>query len=108
MSSEYQFARTNSSSVGSPPTEVTVTHQFHPLHGEKLEVVRVLRGKSSHLLVLRSAEGKSIQMRRDWTDYKDVRGDEERPLSSLLLDITCLREVVKIVKRLEEQHPHQK
>ncbi len=102
MSTKYLSNRPGASSMGSPPAEVTVTHPFHPLRGEKLKVVRALRGKHSHLVILRSPDGKNMRIRRDWTDYDGVQGDQENLSSPLSLDIKGLREAVIIVELLKK------
>jgi hypothetical protein len=99
-----------------------VNRPLHPLHGKKVEVKRVLRGKQSHLLLLRSPDGRNVQMRRDWTDFDELLEGKERPPSttavdagvdrakgahgaaaafSLKVDVGGLREVSKIVERLK-------
>jgi hypothetical protein len=80
-----------------------VTHPFHPLHGEKLAVERTLRGKLSHILVLHSPDGKSVRVRRDWTDYDGAPSDEGAIAPAPLLDIRGLREAAKIVEQLKRQ-----
>lgn len=105
MSGKYQFTQASASSLGTTPTEVKVTHPFHPLHGEKLMVERAMRGKLSHILVLRSPDGKSVRVRRDWTDYDGAPGDEEASAPVPLLDIRGLREAAKIVEQLKRQRP---
>jgi hypothetical protein len=87
--------------MGLSPTEVTVIHPFHPFHGKRLEMERVLRGKFSHLVVIRTPEGKRMRLRRDWTDYDGAGRDKEQVTSPLLLDIKGLRATAKIFEHLK-------
>ena len=47
----------------------TITHPFHPLRGQRLEVLKTRRAGGIDTLLLRHAERGSYAIARDWTDW---------------------------------------
>jgi Family of unknown function (DUF5372) len=103
MSGKYLNRRPSTSSVGTPSC-VTVTHPFHPLRGQKLELVHVPRKANSKLSV-RHPEGRCFRIPRDWTDF-EIQQDEQSPAPlDRLLDINGLRAVAGIISNLKTEIP---
>ncbi|RWL77915.1 MAG: hypothetical protein EOR69_28185 [Mesorhizobium sp.] len=46
-----------------------VTHPFHPLRGQRFDVLKVRRVSGVETLSLRHAELGSVAMPREWTDW---------------------------------------
>jgi hypothetical protein len=47
----------------------TITHPFHPLSGQRFEVLKARRVGGIDTLLLRHAEQGSYAVARDWTDW---------------------------------------
>lgn len=95
MNSKYLSSRQTTPTVGSP-SFVTVTHPYHPLRGQTLEVVRVPQKVNSRLLV-RHPDGSTFPIPRDWTDFEASRVEQTEAPSAHLLDIKGLRAIAKII-----------
>ena len=81
---------------------VTVTYPSHPLSGHTLRVIKVFRRKLNMYLIYQVEEGTSATIPLEWTDYED--NSEKNPVSSdTLLDVSRLRQLVKIVDGIKEQ-----
>jgi len=100
MKRRYLSRKHNTSEVGTEPTHITITHPHHPLNGQTLELIGVLRGPNSRLVV-RMPDGSPVHVVRDWTDYGRVSGDVELPAASHLLPVEGLRELIKIIAQVD-------
>jgi hypothetical protein len=100
MKRQYLSREHNTSEVGTEPTHITITHPHHPLNGQTLELVGVLRGPNSRLVV-KMPDGSHVRVVRDWTDYARVSGDSELPAASHLLPVEGLRELIKIIAQVD-------
>ena len=100
MKRQYLSRKHNTSEVGTEPTHITITHPHHPLNGQTLELIGVLRGPNSRLVV-KMPDGSPVHVVRDWTDYGRVSGDVELPAASHLLPVEGLRELIKIIAQEE-------
>lgn len=100
MKRRYLSSEHNTSEVGTEPTHITITHPHHPLNGQTLELVAVLRGPNSRLIV-KMPDGSRAQVVRDWTDYAQLSGDVELPAASHLLPVEGLRELIKIIAQVD-------
>jgi hypothetical protein len=58
---------------------VLVTHPFHPLCGQRLEVLLERRGGGGRVFVCDAGDGRNLELAEDATDRGAVSG--ERPLS---------------------------
>ena len=47
----------------------TITHPFHPLHGQRFEVLKRRRVAGIDTLILRHPERGSYTVAQDWTDW---------------------------------------
>jgi hypothetical protein len=103
MSDKYLSTRHQASLIGTTTiSAVTITHPFHPLHGQKLEVIKVLRGENSKIVV-RLPNGKHSRMLREWTDYDASKVNQTSADHPCLLDIKGLREVVQIINNIKPE-----
>ncbi len=103
MSGKYLSSRQTTFTLG-VPTFVTVTHPYHPLLGQKLELVRVMRRANSKLLV-RHPDGRSFRMPIDWTDFKASQVQPPQAPVAQLLDISGLLRVAGIVGNIKTETP---
>lgn len=101
MSGKYLSHRQTTHFLG-PPSTVTITHPHHPLHGQKLELVRVLRGATSKLFV-RHPDGRCFRIPRDWTDFEAPQVEQTEAPHAHPLDIKALRSVAKIVGSISSE-----
>jgi hypothetical protein len=101
MSSQYIFNDHDTPRLKVPPAWVTVTHPHHPLHGQKLEVVRFFGSK--YFLVRRPDGGGLAQISQSWTDYGGEQYQPHTGGSDHLLDIDGLRDIVKIIAQLVKE-----
>jgi len=74
---------------------VTITHPFHPLRGQCLEVLKTRRVAGIDTLILRHPELGSYTVPQEWTDYQlpdaGSLGDTCRKLTAeSLLQLTLL------------------
>jgi hypothetical protein len=100
MNSQYIFNPHDAPRLNPTSTWVTVTHPHHPLHGQKLEVVRTF-GKKGFLL--RKPDGSGLaQISRSWTDYDGAQYEPNTSDSNHLLDVDGLREIGKIISQLAQ------
>jgi hypothetical protein len=73
---------------------VVVTHPFHPLRGERLEVLFVKRRGAGRVLVCAGAIGGQVTLPESWTD----RGG---PPLAHRLSIEGLAELVAVTRAIE-------
>ena len=80
---------------------MTITHPFHPLHGQRLEVLNTRRVGGEDVLILRRPTGGTFPVPREWTD-------RARPTMADLLgrpvvhDFDRLHELANLIKALDE------
>lgn len=79
---------------------VTITHNFHPLYGKKLEMIELRRDKQSSVIV-KAEDGKTVRIPLEFTDYADVESLAVK--SDHLLHVTGLIEVAKIIDHIKKQ-----
>ncbi len=82
---------------------VTVTHPYHPLYKQRVEVIRVRRGADPDL-VIRLPDGLHAAIAASCTDYA-----ADAPLASLtdplpLLDLDGLCQIVLFIDQLRQQY----
>lgn len=101
MSDKYLSDRQTTTSLGYPSV-VTITHPYHPLLGQILEVVRVQRKDKSRLLV-RHPEGRLYSIPRDWTDFDTLQVEQTEATDAHLLDINGLCTIAKIISNINAE-----
>ena len=83
-----------------------IRHPFHPLRGQRFEVLKKRRVAGVDTLILRELERGSFSVAREWTDWADpsladsLDVPPRRLDAQSLLELTCLLEVLT--------HPKQK
>ena len=102
MSTKYPNRRQTTSSMGTP-SYVTITHPYHPLRGQKLELINVQRRVTPELMV-RHPDGRSIRIPRDWTDYNAPQAGQTKAPPAHLLDIKGLREIARFISNINSEN----
>jgi hypothetical protein len=81
---------------------VTITHPFHPLRGQQVEVVHIRCGRDPDLII-RLPNGIHAAVAMSLTDYAPTP-DINLPSDPFpLLDIDGLRQVVQFIDRLRQE-----
>ena len=80
---------------------MTVTHPYHPLCGQQVEILRVRRGPDPDLII-RHLDGYHGAIAASWTTYASAPGalPAEKPP---LLDLEGLHLLVRLVEQLQER-----
>ena len=80
---------------------MTVTHPYHPLCGQQVEVIRVRRGADPDLIV-RLPSGLHLAIAMSWTNYASA-SDEPAPTVAIhLLEINGLRQMAQLIEHLHQ------
>jgi Family of unknown function (DUF5372) len=82
-----------------------IRHPFHPLRGQRFEVLKKRRVAGIDTLILRTLERGSFSIAREWTDWADPSGDEVMTVSPRRLDAESLFELVALVDQLATSNP---
>jgi len=77
-----------------------VRHPFHPLHGQRFEVLKKRRVAGIDTLILRDIERGSFSMAREWTDWADPSPSESPGFSPRRLDARLLFELATLLEDL--------
>ncbi len=81
---------------------VTITHPYHPLRGQQVEVIRLRRGSDPDLIV-RLPDGLHVTIAMSGTDYTGAP-DPDLPISvPPLLAIEGLRQVVQFIDHIRPE-----
>jgi hypothetical protein len=88
---------------------VTITHPYHPLCGQQVEIVRVRRGTDPDLIV-RLADGLHVAIAMSWTDYAASPGLDPPSIPPHLLDFDGLCRAAQLIDRIRQEghHPQRK
>ncbi|MBU1752151.1 MAG: Y4bD/Y4pK family protein [Chloroflexi bacterium] len=78
---------------------MTITHPFHPLYGQQVEVVRSRWGADPDLIV-RLPEGGHVAVAVDWTDYAAATEFDRPPGPPHLLDFAGLAQARQLIDRI--------
>lgn len=81
---------------------VTITHPFHPLHGQQAEVIRVRRGLDADLII-RLPDGCHAAIAASSTDDAGAPPEEPPPGPPPLLDLHGLWQIVQLLDHLQPQ-----
>lgn len=79
---------------------VTITHPYHPLNGQQVEVVRVLRGPDPDLIV-RLPDGRHAAVAMSLTSDVDATENERLDDQLHLLDLDGLQQIVALMDALQ-------
>jgi hypothetical protein len=83
-----------------------IRHPFHPLHGQRFEVLKKRRVAGVDRLILRELERGSFSMAREWTDWADPSLSDSPGFPPRRLDARLLFELVTLREDLAK--PKQK
>ena len=83
---------------------MTVTHPYHPLCGQQVEILRVRRGPDPDLII-RHLDGYHGAIVASWTSYASA-GEALASEKPPLLDLEGLCHLARCVEHLEERSRH--
>jgi hypothetical protein len=77
---------------------VEIIHPFHPLKGQRFEVLKrgPIAGKET--LTLKDSAGETFSVQKDWTDCSELA---QMPLPQVFLKFDCLLEIAKMIEKLK-------
>jgi hypothetical protein len=79
-----------------------IRHPFHPLRGQRFEVLKKRRTAGVDTLILRECKRGSFSIAREWTDWADPSLSESLGLQPQRLDADSLLELVALLEQLTE------
>jgi hypothetical protein len=94
-----QTALVHSSNLG----WAEIRHPFHPLRGQRFEVLKKRRVSGVDTLILREREYGSFSIAREWTDWADPSVGEMLSFPPCRLDGESLFELVTLFEHLGER-----
>ena len=77
-----------------------IRHPFHPLRGQRFEVLKKRRIAGVDTLVLRELERGSFSVAREWTDWADLPLSDSRGVPKRRLDAQSLLELAALLDLL--------
>jgi hypothetical protein len=83
-----------------------IRHPFHPLRGQRFQVLKARRIAGIDTLLLRELGRGSFSIAREWTDWADPSPYNSLDLAPRRLDADLLFELATLVERLI--HPEQR
>src|SRR4051812_38497402 len=88
-----------------PPSGfVTIPHPHPPLRGQRVEVIRLRRGRDPDLIV-RLPDGRHAAIALSSTDYLPPLDGLPPPSAEHLLDLGGLRRVLQLLERIAQRTP---
>jgi hypothetical protein len=83
-----------------------IRHPFHPLRGQRFQVLKARRIAGIDTLLLRELDCGSFGIAREWTDWADPSPYDSLDLPPRRLDADSLFKLAALLERLT--HPEQK
>jgi hypothetical protein len=83
-----------------------IRHPFHPLRGQRFQVLKARRIAGIDTLLLRELDRGSFSIAREWTDWADPSPYNLLDVPPRRLDADSLFELAALLERLT--HPEQK
>ena len=77
-----------------------IRHPFHPLRGQRFEVLKKRRIGGVDTLILRELERGTFSIAREWTDWADLSPRDLADVSPRRLDAESLFELVALLDQL--------
>ena len=81
---------------------MTVTHPFHPLYGQQVEVVRIRRGADPDIIV-RHPDGFHAAIAMSWADYAAAPNPELPSMPLHLLDFDGLCQAIQLIDHIRRE-----
>jgi hypothetical protein len=78
-----------------------IRHPFHPLRGQRFEVLKQRKVAGVDTLLLRELERGSFSVAREWTDWADPSASELLGVPPPRLDAHSLFELVTLIEQLD-------
>ena len=85
-----------------PSGLVIITHPYHPLCGQQVEIIRICRGDDP-TLVVQYPDGLHGVIATSWTDYATPQGFDLPSTPPHLLDFGGLCRAVQLIDRLRRE-----
>lgn len=85
-----------------PSRLVTITHPYHPLRGQRVEIIRICRGADPDLTV-QFPDGLQTVIAMSWTDYATPQGSDPPSTPPHLLDFDGLRRAVQLIEHMRQE-----
>jgi len=83
-----------------------IRHPFHPLRGQRFQVLKARRIAGIDTLLLRELDRGTFSIAREWTDWGDPSPYDSLDIPPRRLDASLLFELVALLERLT--NPEQK
>ncbi len=80
---------------------VEIIHPFHPLKGQRFQVLKSVSIVGKEILTLKGADGQAFAIQRDWTDCSELT---QIPLPQTFLKFDCLLELAKMIEKLKDEN----
>jgi hypothetical protein len=77
-----------------------ICHPYHPLRGQRFEVLKTRRIAGVDTLILREMERGSFSVAREWTDWADLPPSDSPGIPTRRLDARLLLELATLLELL--------
>src|SRR5216684_8085177 len=95
----------HTTSFDKPSVEwVTVTHPHHPLHGQRVQLIRVRRGPDPDLII-RMPDGYHGAIAASLTDYAGTPETDHSSTEPPLLSLEGLWQMAQFIEQQRQLHP---
>ena len=81
---------------------MTITHGYHPRHGERVRLIRVCRGADPDLEV-KLPNGLRLRVAMSCTDYATPQGTAHPSTPPHMLDFNGLRLAAEVIERMRQE-----
>jgi uncharacterized protein DUF5372 len=81
---------------------VEIRHPFHPLRGQRFQVLKARRIAGTDTLLLRELDRGTFSIAREWTDWADPSPYDSLGLPGRRVDADSLFELARLVDRLSQ------
>ena len=82
---------------------MTITHPYHPRHGQQVRVIRIHRRGADPDLDVQLPDGLRVIVAMSWTDYATPGDFNPPPTPPHLLDLDGLRQTVQLIDRMRQE-----
>jgi hypothetical protein len=77
-----------------------ITHPFHPLHGQRYQILKSRQVSGKDTLILKDPGGGTFAVDRDWTNLADPSASNIQGQPQLILDYKALLKLVTLLVEL--------